>query len=142
MADSFKVSVTLPTTPKEIYNAWLDSSKHSEFTESEAKIEKKVGSEFTAGNGYISGKNILLHMNKRIHQSWRTTDFPEDAPDSKVEISFEPVAKGTKLTIVHSNLPEGEGTKYKKGWKEHYFAPMKKYFGNQSDEKETESQNQ
>ncbi len=134
MADSFKVSVTLPATPKEIYNAWLDSEKHSEFTESKTEIEKKVGSEFTAGDGYIHGKNLLLHMNKRIHQSWRTADFPEDAPDSKVEISLEPVEKGTKLTIVHSNLPDGEGKKYKKEWKDHYFAPMKKYFGNSESE--------
>jgi len=128
MPDAIKLSVTLFTTPKELYNAWLDSEQHSAFTGSKATIERKVGGQFTAGDGYIHGENILLHMNKRIHQIWRTTDFSEDLPDSKVEISFDPVEKGTKLTIVHTNLPEGEGKKYRKGWRDYYFTPMKKYF--------------
>ncbi len=128
MSDAIKLSVTLFTTPKELYNAWLDSEKHSAFTGSKATIERKVGGRFTAGDGYIQGENTLLHMNKRIHQTWRTTDFSEDSPDSIVEINFDPVEKGTKLTIVHTNLPEGEGKKYRKGWRDYYFTPMKKYF--------------
>lgn len=128
MTDSIKLSVTLPATPKEIYNAWLDSEKHSAFTGSNATIERKVGGKFSASDGYIYGENLLLHMNKRIYQSWRTTDFPEGSEDSRVEITLTAVEKGTKLSIVQTEIPEGDGKKYRKGWKDHYFAPMKKYF--------------
>jgi activator of HSP90 ATPase len=128
MSDSIKLTLTLPTDPKTLYNAWLDSEKHSAFTNSPATIEKKVGSEFTASDGYISGKNELLHMNKRIVQSWRTTDFSEENADSTLEIVLEKVEKGTKLTIIHSNLPADTGKTYRKGWRDHYFKPMKEYF--------------
>ncbi|MCB0751855.1 MAG: SRPBCC domain-containing protein [Ignavibacteriae bacterium] len=126
--DSIKLSVTLPVEPKKVYNAWLSSKKHSAFTKSEAHIEKKVGSTFTAGEGYISGTTELLHMNKRIVQSWRTTDFNDEDNDSNLEILFEKVNKGTKVSIVHTNLPKDSGKYYRKGWKDHYFKPMKDYF--------------
>lgn len=133
MSDSIKLSLTLPTDPKTLYNAWLDSNKHTEFTNSKATIEKKVGSPFTAGDGYITGKNELLHMNKRIVQSWRTTDFSEEDPDSNLEILFDKTDKGTKITIVHTNLPAETGKTYRKGWRDHYFKPMKEYFEKKND---------
>ena len=132
MSDSIKLTLTLPTDPKTLYNGWLDSETHTEFTKSKAIIEKKVGSSFSAWDGYISGKNELLHMNKRIVQSWRTTDFSEEHEDSLLEVSFEKVEKGTKLTLSHSNLPENTGKTYRKGWREHYFKPMKEYFENKA----------
>ena len=128
MPDSIKLSITLPAEPKTLYNAWLSSRKHSEFTNSKATIEKKVGSSFTAHDGYITGTNELLHMNKRIVQKWRTTDFDEAAEDSLVEVQFEKVEKGTKVIIAHSNLPDETGKSYRKGWRDHYFKPMKEYF--------------
>jgi activator of HSP90 ATPase len=69
-------------------------------------------------------------MNKRIVQSWRTTDFPENHPDSTLEIIFEKVEKGTKLIIAHSDLPTDTGKTYRKGWRDNYFKPMKEYFEN------------
>ena len=133
MSDSIKLSITLPSEPKILYNAWLSSRKHSAFTNSKATIEKKVGSSFTAHDGYISGTIELLHMNKRIVQKWRTTDFDEAAEDSLVEIHFEKVEKGTKVIIAHSNLPDETGKSYRKGWRDHYFKPMKEYFVEKTD---------
>ena len=133
MPDSIKLSITLPAEPKTLYNAWLSSRKHSEFTNSKATIEKKVGSSFTAHDGYITGTNELLHMNKRIVQKWRTTDFDEAAEDSVVEIQFEKVEKGTKVIVAHSNLPDETGKSYRKGWRDHYFKPMKEYFVEKTD---------
>lgn len=130
MSDSIKLSVKLPVKPRDIYEAWLDAEKHTAFTGSPAKIERKVGSEFTAWDGYITGKNLELYRFYKIVQTWRTTDFPEDAEDSRVEILIDPINEGSKVTIVHSNIPEGDGKKYRKGWKDTYFTPMKEYFSN------------
>jgi len=73
--------------------------EHTNFTGSSAKINPKVGGKFTAWDGYITGKTIELDLNKRILQNWRTTDFPEETPDSKVELIFVNVDKGTKLIL-------------------------------------------
>lgn len=130
MEESIKISANFPVSAKKLYDAWLDSKMHTAFTGSKTHIEPRIGSNFTAGDGYIKGTNLILQPYGRIVQSWRTTEFPESSPDSRLEILFEKHNSGTKLTIIHNYLPEGEEKKYEKGWKEFYFKPMKKYFQN------------
>ncbi|MBM2816101.1 MAG: hypothetical protein HW421_2863 [Ignavibacteria bacterium] len=128
MTESFEVSTTLPASAEKIFNAWLDAKEHSKFTGGGKSTGKPVvGGKFTAWDGYISGKNLILEPNTRIVQSWRTTEFPESSPDSTIEVTFKDVKSGTKITIKHENIPEGQGESYKKGWKDYYFKPMKEY---------------
>jgi activator of HSP90 ATPase len=128
MTEKLKMSVVLPVKPDKLYHAWLDSKKHAEFTGDAADIDPKVGGKFTAWDGYIIGKNLELEPPRRILQSWRTTEFPEGAPDSMLEILIEPDGDGSKLTLIHTEIPEGQSEDYKQGWKDYYFAPMKAYF--------------
>ena len=128
MSDNIKTTVTLPVAANIIYNAWFDSEAHSNFSKGKAQIEKKVGSTFFAGDGYIKGKIVKMILSKQIVMDWRTTDFPEDAEDSTLTINFEKLPEGTKVTFVHENLPEGDGKKYRKEWKDNYFTSMKEYF--------------
>jgi activator of HSP90 ATPase len=128
MKNEFTLSAILNVKPEKAYKAWLNSKEHSSFTGSPAKINPKAGGAFTAWDGYISGKTMELLPFKRILQNWRTTEFPDTSPDSRLEITFDEVDNGTKLTLKHSNIPEGQADEYKKGWKEFYFKPMKKYF--------------
>ena len=129
MSDFIRVSATLPATPERIYQAWLDSETHSAFTGSAAQIESRIGGKFSAWDGYISGVTMELQPNRRILQSWRTTEFPKGSPDSRLEVLLEPVKGGTRITLVHTEIPDGQGDTYKQGWEEFYFAPMRNYFG-------------
>lgn len=128
MADNIKLSVTLPAEAKTIYNAWFDREAHSSFAKGKAEIAKKVNSKFTAVDGYIEGEIKKMVLGRQIVMDWRTTEFPEGSENSQVTINFEKLPKGTKVIIVHENLPEGEGKKYRKEWKDNYFTPMKAYF--------------
>lgn len=128
MKDSIKISHIFPVSAKRLYDAWLSSSEHTEFTGSKTEIKPKLGTNFTAGDGYINGHNMVLQPYSRIVQSWRTTDFPETSIDSKVEILFEKVNGGTRFTLIHTQIPQGQLTEYEKGWKRYYFKPMKSYF--------------
>jgi len=129
MKNRIKLSVTLPALPEVIYKAWLNSKEHTAFTGDEAKMSAKKGGSYTAGNGYMWGKNLELEPGKKIVQSWHSTDFPKDAEDSLLEILLEKSGKGTKLTLIHSNIPDRQADSYKQGWKDFYFKPMKEYFG-------------
>jgi len=60
--------------------------------------------------------------------AWRTTDFPEGAPDSRVEVLFSSAPGGTRLTLVHAQIPSGQEADYQAGWSAFYFQPMRKYF--------------
>ncbi|MCJ7659107.1 MAG: SRPBCC domain-containing protein, partial [Anaerolineales bacterium] len=65
---------------------------------------------------------------QRIVQAWRTTEFPEDSPDSRLEILIEDMDNGVQVTLVHSGIPAGQGENYRQGWGEYYFDPMQRYF--------------
>ena len=129
MSDSFRVSAIMPTTPQRVYGAWLSSKEHGAMTGGEeAKITARIGGGYMAGSGYIEGKTLSLEPYGCIVQSWRTTDFPKDSPHSRLEIHLEEAPRGMRITLVHSEIPEGQGSMYRDGWKEFYFKPMKTYF--------------
>jgi len=127
MEDKFTLSDIIPAPPEQIYKAWLSTDGHTKMTGSPAEVESSVEGKFTAWDEYISGETLELKPYSRIVQAWRTTEFPEGGPDSRVEILLESVKGGTKITIIHSNIPEGQAGDYKQGWQDFYFKPMKEY---------------
>jgi activator of HSP90 ATPase len=126
--DSFTISAIIPASAEKIYEAWLSSEGHSLMTGSQAEVQAGIGGAFKAWDGYIWGKTLELDPHRRIVQAWRTSEFPEDSPDSHVEILLEEIAEGTKITLVHTNIPVGQAESYKEGWDDFYFTPMRAYF--------------
>ena len=128
MTESFEVSAIFSISKKSLYEAWLDSKQHTLFTGGEAIIESFRGGNYTAWDGYISGKILELEPYSRIVQTWRSTEFDQSEPDSILEVLFEEVSAGTKIILKHSEIPNGQSERYETGWEEHYFQPMKAYF--------------
>ena len=123
----FVLKKQFAATAKHVYDAWLSSDGHTKMTGGTAVITDKTGEVFTAWNGYIEGRNIELEPNKRILQSWRTSQFEEHEEDSQIEVLLDEVDGKTTLTLTHTNLSDN-GEHYKLGWENHYFEPMTKYF--------------
>jgi activator of HSP90 ATPase len=126
--EKITVSVELPVQKEVLFQAWLDSDEHSSFTGSTAEIDPSIGGGFLAWDGYISGKTLKKEPPNRILQAWRTTEFADDDADSKLEILFESISGGTRLTLIHTDIPAGQGEMYREGWEEYYFRPMLEYF--------------
>lgn len=126
--ESLKLSITLPVKAEKLYKAWLNSKEHTKFTGSAATASTKLNGKHSSWDGYIRGKNVELKANKKIVQSWRTSEFAEDAPDSVLEITFEEKAGKTKMSLYHHHLQKGDAKKYTQGWKDYYFTPMKDYY--------------
>ena len=129
MKETIQLTAHFQVSPSEIFHAWLDSKKHSEMTGGTAECSNKEGETFSAWDGYITGKNKSLVLNKEIIQDWRTTEFKDSDEDSELIIRLTPKDGGCELTLTHNNIPKGQPD-YKKGWVEHYFEPMTEYFEN------------
>jgi len=127
LAEVLVLRAWLPVRPTFLYSLWMNSRRHSEFSGSPAVIEPHENGEFTAVNGYIHGISTHLIPGKKIVQSWRTRDFPEDAPDSELELLMEPFTGGTVITLVHRNLPPDQIDDYRVFWEEQYLQPLKEY---------------
>lgn len=63
---SIHQSITFKASPYKIYEALMDSKKHSQFTGDETNISRKIGGRLTAGSGYIAGGNIELIADEEI----------------------------------------------------------------------------
>jgi len=128
MSTTIRQTVTFDAPPHAVFEALLDSKKHAAFTGSKARISRKVGGKISAWDGYIEGKNLRIEKDKIIVQSWRTTDFAEGDPDSRVMFHFSPKGKGTRLMFVHSDVPDRLAEDFRQGWIDNYWVPLKVYF--------------
>ena len=128
MAYQFTLSTVLPATPEAIYRAWLDTRRHSAMTGGAAVMSSQPGAQVTAWDGYISGTNVELVPGERIVQTWRTTQFAQADSDSMVTVQLQSTAEGTRLTLIHSNVPDGHMSYEQGGWEQSYFEPMRRYF--------------
>jgi uncharacterized protein YndB with AHSA1/START domain len=111
MANGFELSDVIPTTPKVVYDAWMSSTGHTAMTGSPAIVDPHIGGAFEAWDGYIVGRTLSLEPGHRI-----------------VEVVLDPIEEGTRITIRHTEVPDGHLSYELDVWQEHYFDPMRKYF--------------
>lgn len=125
---TIKQKVMVAASPSEVYWAYLDPKIAAVFTGQSATGEAKVGAKMSHGDGYISGRYLVLVDGKRIVQEWSTTEWPEGYPPSVLELVFEPMGSGTELTMTHSKVPAADAKRYSEGWMEYYWIPLKTHF--------------
>jgi activator of HSP90 ATPase len=121
---TIRQSVTIKATPHNVYEALMDSKKHSQFTGDKAKISREVGGKFSAFDGYADGTNLELVPDEKIVQTWRASDWPE-GHFSKVTFSLKAVEDGTSLIFTQSGVPEDKYEDISQGWRDYYWTPMK-----------------
>lgn len=115
------------TSPKALYDLYMNSKKHSIATGAPAKLSPKVGGAYSAHGGYITGKNLHLAKDALIVQSWRGMDWDKNEADSTFMISLEKKGKDTVVHAIHAHVPEKHVKGIDKGWHDHYWKPWKKY---------------
>jgi activator of HSP90 ATPase len=128
---SINQTVVVSARPLDVYEAFVNARKHAAFTNSPATGTARVGAKFTAWDGYISGVHRRLVKGRRIVQDWQTSQWPEGAPPSKLELTFTHVKRGTAVRMHHSDVPAEQAASYRQGWIDYYWTPLKAYFRKQ-----------
>ena len=118
---------TFTVSPHEIYEALMDSEKHSKFTGAPATISREVGGEFTAHDGYIKGKTIELVPDRKIVQEWRASseEWPNNYFSTAIFLLEDSELGGTHLKFTQAGVPEDAYESIKQGWNEHYWVKIK-----------------
>ena len=114
-------SVTFNASPHDVYEALMDSEKHSRFSGAKADISREVGGAFTAYDGALSGTILELVPDEKIVQTWRGSDDGW-APGhySTATFSLEAIDGGTRLTFVQTGVPEQSLEQISQGWQTFY----------------------
>lgn len=139
-ADSLKgitihQEINFKVSPQRVYETLLSSKQFStctkksfgNFTAMSATIDSTVGGSFSVFDGHIVGRILELVPNQRIVEAWRVVDWPAGTY-SIAKFELEPQGSGTKLVFDHIGFPEGLKEHLSKGWQEHYWDALNKYF--------------
>lgn len=118
----------LHASPSRIYEALLDAKKFSDFSGLPAEIHREEGGVFSLFSGQILGRNVELVPDHRIVQAWRAASWPEGVY-SIARFELKAKGSGARLVFDHTGFPPELREHLASGWQEHYFAPLKKYFG-------------
>ena len=119
-----------------MYEIMMDENRWKGFTQSNAKISKEVGGEFSIFDGSVTGRNVELQDGKLIVQKWRFASW-SDGLFSTVRISFdEPEPGVTVVKMVQTDVPEedryGNATvveNTERGWRDLIFHKIRAVFG-------------
>ena len=77
-----------------------------------------------AWGGDIFGTVTAAEPPHRLVQEW-WGDKVEWDEASVATFELRPEDEGTKLTLVHTNVPDDEADEFDVGWDDHYLGPMK-----------------
>ena len=124
MPKTIRQSVTIKASPRAVYDALMDSRRHTAFTGGPARIARRPGGTFTVYGGYISGFNLDLVPGKKIVQLWRSKGWPEHHY-STVTYALAPVKDGTRLRFTQEGVPDDDYEDKRQGWITHYWQPLK-----------------
>ncbi|XP_015055760.1 activator of 90 kDa heat shock protein ATPase homolog [Solanum pennellii] len=121
---------------KDLFEILMDESRWKGFTQSNARISKEVGGEFSIFDGSVTGTNVELQEGKLIVQKWRFGNWP-DGIHSTVRITFEEPQSGvTVINLTHTDVPEedryGNATvveNTERGWRDLIFNRVRAVFG-------------
>ena len=119
-------------TPEQLFEIYMDPKKHSEATHAKATVSRKAGGKFTAFDGMLSGRNLVVIPNKMIVQVWRATHWKKTAPDSILILKFSKSSRGGRIDLVHTNVPDHDLLGVKKGWHFYYWNPWREYLKKKS----------
>ncbi|KAH1060764.1 hypothetical protein GYH30_004293 [Glycine max] len=120
---------------RDLFEILMDENRWRGFTQSNARISKEVGGEFSIFDGSVTGKNLELDEGKLIVQGWRFGSWP-DGIESMVRIVFEEPEDGvTVVKLTHSDVPEedryGNATvveNTERGWRDLIFQRIRTAF--------------
>lgn len=127
MADIKQVEKFKGVSAQRVYDALMSSKEHGEFTDSNAKIENKVGGKISVWDDYVTGENIDLIPGKKIVQKWHASDW-KDNEWSVASFELKDIDGGCELTFTQTDVPQDQLKDITQGWIDSYWKPMQEYF--------------
>lgn len=129
-------------TPATLFHAFAEPKLHSAFTGGAATGATRAGARFTAWDGYITGKTIEVEPGRRIVQEWRTTEWPEGAPPSRLELTFLDHPRGTLVVLRQADVPRTQARAYRSGWNDYYWKPLRTWIAKQRQQQDRQQDQQ
>jgi uncharacterized protein YndB with AHSA1/START domain len=90
------------------------------------QVDARVGGSLALFGGEITGRYSQVEPPKRLVHTWRTTQWPAEAPDAIITWELAPDGQGTQLTMTQQPFPsEEERQSHEERWDALFLKPMK-----------------
>jgi len=127
MPKTITSSATFPASPRTLYRMFLSSKEHGAACGADARIAPRVGGTFSIFGGTLTGRTLLLKPGRMIVQSWHSSSFKPNDPDSVLVLTFSGDAERGTISLVHVNVPDHNAQGVKEGWPSYYWKPWAAY---------------
>jgi activator of HSP90 ATPase len=114
------LAASLSATADRLFDMYLDPKAHAAFTGAPVTT-------FRAFDGMLSGTMLHVDPKRLIVQAWRSANWPADAIDSVLILSFWPEGDAARIELVHVNVPEEDFAGVSQGWEKYYWNPWREY---------------
>jgi activator of HSP90 ATPase len=119
------MATLLPAPPERLFDMYLDPAEHAAITGAPVMIAPSPGAPFRAFNGSLTGTILHVEPKRLIVQTWRSVNFPADALDSVLVLSFWRQEGGGRIELVHVNVPVEDFAGVSNGWEQYYWTPWR-----------------
>jgi uncharacterized protein YndB with AHSA1/START domain len=121
-----EISVAAP--PETVFPYFTDPDRMTRWMGTEAELDARPGGvlNVTVGGSHVAlGEYVEVDPPSRVVFTWGWEDQETAVPpgSSTVEITLTPDGEGTKVVLVHRDLPEGQAGRHGHGW-DHYMARL------------------
>jgi len=127
MRSVIQQSIILPAPAEKLYAMYLDPAPHAAITGAPVTIGPNSGDPFRAFEGNLSGTILTVVAPTLIVQSWRSTHFNDNDPDSTLILTFTPHGGEGRIDLVHLDVPSQDYQGVADGWEAYYWRPWRRY---------------
>jgi uncharacterized protein YndB with AHSA1/START domain len=115
----------IAASPETVFEFFTDPEKATRWLCSEATIDPRPGGVYLQSHPdpegrihHMRGEFVEVTPPTRLVFSWAFGDMESGPGASVVEVTLTPVDGGTRLRLVHRNLPESLTKDHEAGWEE------------------------
>jgi uncharacterized protein YndB with AHSA1/START domain len=121
-AEPYRDSILIEAAPAIVFDYFTDARALASWMGDDAFVEPFPGGRFTIffGPRAVEGWYVAVEPPRRLVITWGWAGDPDFAPGtSTLEVTLVAERGGTRVSIVHSGLPDKERERHREGWR-HY----------------------
>ncbi|MEM7410857.1 MAG: SRPBCC domain-containing protein [Myxococcota bacterium] len=125
-----RIERVLSASPKRVFDAFADAKSLSvwmcpsdEISHATVEVDFRVGGRFRIAmhggeRDYVQhGEYLAIEPGRRIELRWVSEWMPPEHAVTRLVVSFEAVDGGTRLSLEHRDLPDGDAYQgHREGW--------------------------
>jgi len=125
-ADPYRDSIHIDAEPEIVFDYFTKPEALVQWMGDRVVLDPRPGGEFTLyfDDRCVQGRYVEIERPRRLVITWGRRGSREMPPfSSTLEVSFAAEGNGTRVSMVHSGLPETEAPRHALGWR-HYLGRL------------------